>query len=242
VVAEREADVRFAAELRFFLAPRRRDGQLRVACDGVSSLGHVVESLGVPLPEVGSLVVNGAPVMAAYRLGAGDVAEVGAVGRPQRVPSARFILDVHLGTLARRLRLIGVDAAYANDLDDDVLIKRANAGRRVLLTQDRGLLRRRSLWLCGYVRGARPDDQLHDVLDRFRPPLAPWTRCTVCNGQLAAVRKADVEPLLPPGTRRTYQAFSRCTACGRVYWHGAHGRRLDDIVDSAIRTVAASRP
>jgi uncharacterized protein len=242
VVAGPEADVRFAAELRFFLAPRHRDGQLRVACDGVSSLGHLVESLGVPLPEVGSLMVNGVPVMAAYRLVARDVAEVGAVGRPQRLPSARFILDVHLGTLARRLRLVGVDAAYANDLDDDVLIERANEGRRALLTQDRGLLRRRSLWLGGYVRGARPDDQLHDVLDRFRPPLAPWTRCTVCNGQLAAVRKADVEPLLPPGTRRTYQAFSRCTACGQVYWHGAHGRRLDDIVDSAIRTVAASRP
>jgi uncharacterized protein with PIN domain len=64
----------------------------------------------------------------------------------------------------------------------------------------------------------------------------------VCNGQLEAVRKADVEPLLAPGTRRTYQAFSRCTACGRVYWHGAHGRRLDDIVNAAVRTVAASRP
>jgi uncharacterized protein len=242
VVAEPEAEVRFAAELRFFLAPRHRDGQVRVACDGVSSLGHVVESLGVPLPEVGSLVINGARVMAAYRLVGRDVAEVGAVDRPQRLPSARFILDVHLGTLARRLRLVGVDAAYANDLDDDVLIERANAGQRVLLTQDRGLLRRRSLWLGGYVRGARPDDQLHDVLDRFRPALAPWTRCTVCNGQLAAVRKADVEPLLPAGTRRTYQAFSRCTACGRVYWHGAHGRRLDDIVDSAIRAVAAIRP
>jgi len=242
VVAEPEADVRFAAELRFFLAPRHRDGQVRVACDGVSSLGHVVESLGVPLPEVGGLVVNGAPATAGYRLVARDVAEVGAVDRPQGLPSARFILDVHLGTLARRLRLVGVDAAYANDLDDDVLIERANAGRRVLLTQDRGLLRRRSLWLGAYVRGARPDDQLHDVLDRFRPPLAPWTRCTACNGQLAAVRKADVEPLLPPGTRRTYQAFSRCTACGRVYWRGAHGTRLDDIVDSAIRTVTASRP
>jgi uncharacterized protein len=242
VVAETEADVRFAAELRFFLAPRHRDGQVRVACDGVSSLGHVVESLGVPLPEVGALVVNGAPVTAAYRLVARDVAEVRAVDRPQRLPSARFILDVHLGTLARRLRLVGVDAAYANDLDDDILIERANAGRRVLLTQDRGLLRRRSLWLGAYVRGTRPDDQLRDVLDRFRPPLAPWTRCTVCNGQLEAVRKADIEPLLPPGTRRTYQAFSRCTTCGRVYWHGAHGTRLDDIVDSAIRAVTASRP
>jgi uncharacterized protein len=241
-VARPEADVRFAAELRFFLAPRHRDGQVRVACDGISSLGHVLESLGVPLPEVGSLVVNGAPVTAGYRLAAGDVAEVGAVLRPQRLPSARFILDVHLGALARRLRLVGVDAAYANDLDDDVLIERANAERRVLLTQDRGLLRRRRLWLGGYVRGARPDDQLRDVLDRFGPPLAPWTRCTACNGLLTAVRKADVEPLLLPGTRRSYQAFSRCAGCGRVYWHGAHGTRLDEIVDSAVRAVAASRP
>ena len=56
------------------------------------------------------------------------------------VGSEDFVLDVHLGTLARRLRLVGVDAAYANDLDDDALIERANAGRRVLLTQDRKLL------------------------------------------------------------------------------------------------------
>ena len=66
--------MRFAAGLRFFLAPRHRDGQVRVACDGVSSLGHVVESLGVPRPEVGSLVVNGTPVMPSYRLAVGDVA------------------------------------------------------------------------------------------------------------------------------------------------------------------------
>jgi uncharacterized protein len=232
-----EAEVRFAAELRMFLAPRHRGGRVRVSCDGVSSLGHVVESLGVPLPEVGSLVVNGTPVTPGYRLAGGDVAEAVAVRRPQPVPAARFILDVHLGTLARRLRLVGVDTAYANDLDDDVLIERANADRRVLLTQDRGLLRRRKLWLGAYVRGARPDDQLRDVLGRFAPPLAPWTRCAACNGLLATVRKADVEPLLQPGTRRTYQAFSRCLDCGRVYWRGAHSRRLEDIVAAAIRAV-----
>lgn len=236
-MARPEAEVRFAAELRMFLAPRHRAGPVRVTCDGVSSLGHVVESLGVPLPEVGRLVVNGMPAAAAYRLGGGDVAEAAAVDRPQRLPAARFILDVHLGTLARRLRLVGVDTAYANDLDDDVLIERANAGRRVLLTQDRGLLRRRRLWLGAYVRGARPDDQLRDVLGRFAPPLAPWTRCTACNGPLRPARKADVEPLLRPGTRRTYQAFARCAGCGKVYWHGAHSRRLEDIVAAAIRTV-----
>lgn len=236
-----ELDLRFAAALRMFLAPRHRSGQVRVAHDATSSLGHVVESLGVPLPEVGSLVVNGSPRRPAYRPAAGDVAEVCAVRRPQPLPSARFVLDVHLGTLARRLRLLGVDTAYGNDRDDDALIEQANSERRVLLTQDRGLLRRRKLWLGGYVRGPRPEAQLHDVLDRFAPPLAPWTRCLACNGPLEPVRKADVEQSLRPGTRRTYQVFSRCAACGRVYWRGAHSGRLQAIVDTAVRDVSASR-
>ena len=164
-----------AAELRLFLRPGRRGGPVAVAVDGTASLGHVVESLGVPLTEAGRLLVNGEPTAPGHRPGHGDVVTVEAVRRPQQLTSARFVLDVHLGTLARRLRLAGVDTTYANHAGDDALIEQANAGRRVLLTQDRALLRRRALWLGAYVRGARPDDQLRDVLDRFRPPLAPWT-------------------------------------------------------------------
>lgn len=227
-----------AAGLRFFLAPRHRAGQIRVRADGVSTLGHMVESVGVPLPEVGGLRVNGQPVTAAYRPAGGDVAEVAEVARPQPLPSPRFLLDVHLGTLARRMRLVGLDTGYGNDLDDDTLIDRANADRRVLLTQDRGLLRRRKLWLGAYVRGARPGEQFPDVLTRFAPPLNPWTRCPACNAPVEAVPKADVENLLRPGTRRTYQDFSRCPACGRVYWRGAHGHHLETLVETALRTVA----
>jgi uncharacterized protein len=234
--------LRFDEDLRFFLAPRNRQASVRVPCDGTSTIGHLVEALGVPLTEVGSLVAGGQPVARSYRPAGGDVVEVGPVSRPQRVPHGppRFLLDVHLGTLARRLRLVGVDSAYSNDADDDELIALANAGRRVLLTKDRGLLRRRSLWLGSYVRGDRPDDQLRDVLERFAPPLAPWTICTACNGRLTAVRKADVEGLLQPGTRRTQERFARCPACGQVYWHGAHSRRLARIV-AAAGAVAPGR-
>jgi uncharacterized protein len=236
-VARPEAEITFAAELALFLRPGHRPGRtVRAGCDGVSTLGHLVESLGVPLTEVGAVTVNGNPVSPSYRPAGGDVVTVAAMQRPQAVEAARFVLDVHLGTLARRLRLLGVDTAYANDLDDDALIEQANAERRVLLTQDRGLLRRRKLWRGAYVRGARPDEQLADVLGRFVPPLAPWTRCTACNGILSTARKADVERLLMPGTRRTYQNFSRCERCGRVYWRGAHSSKLEAVVESAFRT------
>ena len=234
-----QARIEFAPELRLFLAAPNRGGRVTVALDGTSSLGNVVESLGVPLPEVGTLAVDGLPVEPSHRPRDGQSVRVTPVRRPQRLPvdPPRFLLDVHLGALARRLRLVGVDTAYGNDADDDALIERAGEERRALLTQDRGLLRRRSLWLGAYVRGAAPDDQLADVLDRFAPPLAPWTRCTACNGLVEPVPKESVEHLLEPGTRRTYAEYARCRACGRPYWKGADHRRLEAIVAAARRTV-----
>lgn len=202
--------------------------------DGTSTPGHVVESLGIPLTEVGTLDVR--------RRGEDREIVVLPVERPQRTLfGPRFVLDVHLGGLARRLWLLGLDAAYRNDAADDQLVDVARRECRLLLTQDRGLLRRRALPAGAYVRGAGTAAQLADVLDRFAPPLAPWTRCGACGGRLAPVSREDVEHLLEPGTRRTYADFCRCTACGRPYWRGAHSSRLAVIVDEARRIVDARR-
>jgi uncharacterized protein with PIN domain len=239
---ELPVELRFGAELRFFLAPANRAGTVRMATDGASSLGHVVESAGVPLTEVGTLHVNDRPERPSYQPRPGDLVRVEAVSRPQPLPAPMFLLDVHLGALARRMRLVGVDTAYSNSLGDDALIDLANSAGRVLLTKDRGLLRRRKLWLGAYVRGARADEQLADVLDRFAPPLAPWTRCVACNGPLARVTKGEVEAQLLPGTRRTYDDFCRCASCGRVYWRGAHSRRLAAIVAAATRPRGGTHP
>lgn len=80
------------------------------------------------------------------------------------------------------------------------------------------------------MRGRRPDDQLTDVLDRFRLPLDPYTLCTACAGLLHDVAKADVLNRLEPGTRRTQQHFQQCGTCARVHWRGAHASRLDELV------------
>ncbi|GAA4906296.1 Mut7-C RNAse domain-containing protein [Streptomyces coeruleoprunus] len=233
-----EIHISFAPELGLFVAAPRRHRRTALATDGVSTLGHVVESLGAPLTEVGALLVNGAPVAPSHVPAAGEDVEVRGVQRPQEVPGAplRFLLDVHLGTLARRLRLLGVDAAYeSEDIGDAALAAQSARERRVMLSRDRGLLRRRELWAGAYVYSHRPDDQLRDVLERFAPPLAPWTRCTACNGRLTEADKDTVRERLEHGTRRTYDVFAQCTACDRVYWRGAHHARLDAIVRAALR-------
>ncbi|NUS24497.1 MAG: Mut7-C ubiquitin/RNAse domain-containing protein [Streptomyces sp.] len=232
-----EIHLEVAPELALFVPHGRRSGATPVTTDGVSTLGHVVESLGVPLPEAGALVVNGREVPTSYVPVAGDQVEVRPVARPQRVPGAplRFLLDVHLGTLARRLRLLGVDTAYeSTDLGDPALAALSAAERRVMLSRDRGLLRRRELWAGAYVYSTRPEEQLQDILDRFRPELRPWTRCTACNGLLKEATKDEVTDQLHGGTERSYDVFAQCVECGRAYWKGAHHDQLEAIVKDAV--------
>jgi uncharacterized protein with PIN domain len=235
---DRTVVLRVAEPLQLFLAPRLRGTDVGVHWDGEASLGHVVESVGVPLIEVGALRVDGASVPAGARPRTGVPVAVVPVPRPQPMPTSRFVLDVHLGALARRLRLLGLDVAYRNDAADAELVGQVLAERRLLLTQDRGLLKRKVLrdggrW-AAYVRGSRPDDQLADVLDRFAPSLDPLSRCVACNGVLVDAAKGDVVDRIPPGTRRRYDEFRECAACGRVYWRGAHALRLDRILAVAV--------
>ncbi len=234
----------FGPELALFVRHGRRAGATPVVIDGVSTLGHVVESLGVPLTEVGSLVVDGREAPVSHLPAAGESVRVGAVERPQRVPGAplRFLLDVHLGTLARRLRLLGVDTAYESlDIGDPALAARSAAEHRVMLSRDRGLLRRRELWAGAFVYSTRPEDQLQDVLDRFRPELRPWTRCIACNGLLREATKDEVADQLEGGTQRSYDVFAQCVACGRAYWKGAHHEQLEAIVERALKEFAGDR-
>ena len=127
-----------------------------------------------------------------------------------------------------------MDTAYTSAADDDELVELAAATNRILLTKDRGLLRRRAITRAAYVYGDDPDDQLQDICSRFALAGAPWTRCLTCNGLLQPVRKKEIEHLLEPGTRRCFNDFARCAGCGRVYWHGAHAARLQAIVADAM--------
>jgi uncharacterized protein with PIN domain len=231
-VAPGTVRLRVHPDLRFLLPRRGRDsGEVDVSHDPQATVGHVVQSVGVPLTEAGDLVVAGVPVSGRSRLQDRDRLDVFVRTRPQPLEGAAiFLLDVHLGALTRRLRLLGVAAAYGKDADDDDLVEQAGREDRVLLTRDRGLLKRRALRRAAFVRGENPDDQLADVIERFRPALQPWSLCLVCGGALGPVPKAEVAAQLEPGTLRTQHQFSRCRSCGHVYWHGAHEARLRQVV------------
>jgi uncharacterized protein len=207
-------------------------GDLPLTSAGPRSVKDLVESVGVPHTEVAHLTVDGAPVGFAHRLDGGERVE--AFG-PSEAPTARpsvlppdppraFACDVHLGTLARRLRLLGFDTWYANDVTDRDLLRRALDDDRVLLSRDRGLLCRREL-VHGYLpRSDDPMAQTIEVVGRFAlaAVAAPLTRCVRCNGLLDPVPLEEVAALVPPRSRRAFDRFARCRGCGRVFWPGSH--------------------
>lgn len=240
-----EVTVRVYGPLNDFLPAHRRQADWLSAVDGHPSVKDLIERAGVPHPEVDLILVNGKSVGFDHAVRGGDrvavfpqfttfdVASLTRV-RPRPLEPLRFVADVHLGRLARHLRLAGLDTAYSTAADDASLADVAGRERRILLTRDQGLLKRRAVTHGYFIRETHPHRQLVEVLRRFGPlELRPYSRCLRCNGLLAEVPKTAVEADLPPRTREHYDHFEACANCHRVYWRGSHWNRLKQAIDAA---------
>ncbi|HEY8340579.1 MAG TPA: Mut7-C RNAse domain-containing protein [Egibacteraceae bacterium] len=219
-----------------------RSGEAQVPAPSPRSVKDAIESLGVPHTEVDLVLVNGDSVGFDHLVVGGDRVsvyphfadlDVPSAVRPPPVEPPRFVLDVHLGRLAERLRLLGFDTLYSRDLDDADLAALSVAGPRWLLTRDRGLLMRRVITHGYLVRSTDPTEQVHEVVRRFglADAIAQLTRCARCNGLLHAVDKAEIIDRLQPGTAAEHHVFTRCEGCGQLYWPGSHRGALQAFVD-----------
>jgi uncharacterized protein with PIN domain len=244
----KKAEFRFYAELNDFLPEGKRQVGFTYAFEGRPAIKDAIEALGVPHTEVDLILVNGRTVGFSYHLRDGDWVSVYPLfetldvsplvrvrSRPLR--EVRFVLDIHLGQLAAYLRMLGFDALYQNDSEDQDLARISSQEGRVLLTKDRGLLKRSVVTHGYFVREVNPREQLVEVLRRFDlfGAADPFRRCMRCNGLLAPVPKDRILALLPPRTRRAHHEFRRCQACGKVYWKGSHVERMERFILSVLR-------
>ncbi|MCI4351048.1 MAG: Mut7-C RNAse domain-containing protein [Thermoplasmata archaeon] len=149
--------------------------------------------------------------------------------------SVRFLADEMLGRLARYLRFVGFDTAYARGMPDDEILRWSAGESRVLLTRDRRLA------------GRSPSTLLltsGDIIEQFRRVRAAYPdlpfgltfdRCTLCNGTLVPVdisRDSVATEAVPEAVRASGVGLFRCTACGHVYWEGSHTRAIRERLAS----------
>lgn len=244
------ATIRVYAELNDFLAPDQRQRDVSRTFEVPPSVKDAIEALGVPHTEVDLILVNSESADFQYRLVDGDRVSVYPTFeridisgltrlRPEPLDEVRFVVDGHLGTLGRYLRLLGFDTRFDPASTDSVLADVSVSERRVLLTRDRGLLKRRSVTHGFFVRDDDPIQQLLDVVRRLHlgDQLRPFIRCMACNGLLDDVDKAAIDDQLEEGTRHAFDTFRRCHDCGRLYWEGTHHRHLQALV-AEVRALA----
>jgi uncharacterized protein len=237
-------EVRAYAELNDFLPAVSRGVTVRRPFRSHQTVKDVLEAMGIPHTEVDLILVNGSSRGFGYRPSVGDrisaypmfeALDVGSTARLRPVPlrDPRFVVDVNLGRLARLLRVLGFDVWWSSDADDATLAEVGLGEQRILLTRDRGLLKRRAITHGLFVHSQHPEEQTLEVIKRLDlgQRLAPLTRCLHCNGKLVAVPKDEVIDQLEPLTRQHYEEFSRCAECGRIYWAGSHHARLVGLVE-----------
>jgi len=227
--------IRFYAHLNFFIDPAHRQKRFSLEILQPGSIKDMIESQGVPHTEIGYLLVNGQFVGFDHLLEDRDNISVypefhtisieqESKVLPRYSGTPRFILDAHLGKLAAYLRLLGFDTMYSNHMDDVDLAFIAAKEGRILLSRDRGLLKRKIVTFGGYVQNTDPPKQIMEIYHRFHLAeyAMPFTRCTVCNGILNEVSIDEVVDKLPEKTSEYIDQCWHCQDCHKLYWKGSH--------------------
>jgi hypothetical protein len=249
------ATLRCYAELNDFLPPARRQRDFALDFVAPAPVRHLIGLAGVPPTEVELVLLNGRSVDLEAAVGDGarltlyPVFEAFDIRpalrlRPRPLRRSRFIADAHLGALARRLRMLGFDTLWFNDIGDAALARLAAEQHRILLSRDRQLLMRQAVTHGCFVRAVPTWRQLATLVERLQlcAEIAPFTRCTACNGVVEPVAAAAVHDRVPPGVRARERAFWRCTGCGRVYWKGSHWRAMQRRIEAICPSSAGTDP
>lgn len=233
------------------LLPREKRGRtLNGELKDARSIKDLIEAIGIPHTEVGRILVDGCTTPISAQLRGGEEIQVYPAFidinnpieeiTPPPMPR-RFILDVHLGTLAKYMRALGIDTLYENYYSDEEIVETALREGRTILTRDRGILKRKSVEYGYLVKSNRSREQLMEIFINFDllSSIQTFSRCLRCNGSLKEVDKREVTHELDPLTEKFYNDFFRCTSCNSLYWKGGHWERMKIFIDNFLIELKA---
>lgn len=144
----------------------------------------------------------------------------------------KFLVDQMLGTLAKWLRLCGLDTFYATQkVNDDDLLTIAKKDHRILITRDKELHQRAKKQSIQslFTQSISLSEQLQLVFDSFPQlldELEPLTRCSLCNTPIKSIEKKSISTQVPERVFLQHEHFWQCPNCKQVYWKGTHFEKI----------------
>jgi uncharacterized protein with PIN domain len=141
-----------------------------------------------------------------------------------------------LGTLAKWLRIYGIDTYYAcGDIIDSDLLKISKKEGRILITRDRQLIidaRRENI---EYIEIDKTDidKQIKTVLDKvgFDKNMI-LSRCLLCNSKVEEIEKVSIKEKVHERIYKNNEKFWLCKKCNKIYWKGTHYEKMFEKIDN----------
>ncbi len=202
----KRAFLRFYEELNDFLPPDKRKVRFEHQFIDRASVKDMIESFGVPHTEIDLILVNGNSVDFSYVVNDKDDISVYPVFesfdirnvqhlRIKPLRESKFIADVHIGSLARYLRMLGFDVLYENEFSEQEIIDISLNEKRAILTKDRELLKNSKVTHGYWIRNEELEEQVKEVIIRFdlKDDIKEFLRCLECNNILEPVEKEKIE-------------------------------------------------
>jgi uncharacterized protein with PIN domain len=167
-------------------------------------------------------------------------------GKQQPYRDLTFFADSMHGSLARKLRIFGIDTAYSRSISDDRLLRECRYQRRILLTSDKELCRRSLNKGIGSVllQGRSDKENMVKILGECNVNEivfdSAYARCPTCNLKLEEKRRGeinDLKDLIPPKSFLVYTHFYQCSVCKKIYWEGSHKPSLVSLAKSVTQEL-----
>jgi len=244
----RTIHLRCYEELNEFLPIEKRKVQFTHTIPVQTSVKDLIESFNIPHTQVQMIMVNGEQKYFSYIVHHNDrisvypffhnfdVHSLSKIYHP--IPEAiRFIVDQHLGKLARYLRMLGIDTAYNENLSGHEFVEKANHENRILITKDHSILKRNELKFGYFIYADDLDSQLEELVLQFKMKehILLFSRCLECNSILHPVEKAQIEHRLPKKVREGHDTFTMCEPCDKIYWKGMHYQRMKQKIENILK-------
>jgi uncharacterized protein with PIN domain len=147
----------------------------------------------------------------------------------------RFICDVMLGTLAKKLRMLGLDTLYNYNITEELLIAAALKENRIVLTRKTAFPLSNITVAVLFILDNNPKNQLRQIVSHFKinkDMINPFSRCISCNKELSHLDKDLAEGKVSDYVFNTTDTFTTCLSCEKIYWPGTHLQNMKILINN----------
>jgi len=255
VTADKILFVRCYAELNEFLPLEHRYNEFPLLFSEPFNVAKLLDRLNIPLNSVEIILVDGKSVSAKFSLSEGNRISLYPIFESFDIRSLlhlhsaplrhiKFIADVHLGKLARYLRLFGFDTAYNSSFSFSSILSIAELEQRCILSKSIAYKEKPSVTKYFHIQSSIPEEQLTETFSRFDLWLSskPFTRCLKCNTLLVKRSIDNVNKnKIPPRILTMFNEYMCCSSCQQYYWKGSHYKRMEEFIGEFLRPCSMKR-